>query len=102
MATIKDYYRLTKPGIIYGNLIAGIGGFFIAAQGSFHIITFIATMIGLGFIIGSACVFNNILDRFIDAKMPRTNRNKNFVTSWCKKTITNGQFKIVHFFMKKI
>jgi protoheme IX farnesyltransferase len=72
MATIKDYYRLTKPGIIYGNLIAGIGGFFIAAQGSFHIITFIATMIGLGFIIGSACVFNNILDRFIDAKMPRT------------------------------
>ena len=72
MATIKDYYRLTKPGIIYGNLIAAIGGFFIGAQGNFHVITFIATMIGLGFIIGSACVFNNILDRFIDAKMPRT------------------------------
>jgi protoheme IX farnesyltransferase len=72
MATIKDYYILTKPGIIYGNLVAAVGGFFIAAQGNINGIAFIATIIGLGCIIGSACVFNNILDRFIDTKMPRT------------------------------
>lgn len=69
----KTYYSLTKPGIIYGNLIPAIAGFFLASKGHlFNIPLFIAMIVGTSLIIGSGCVFNNYIDRFIDAKMSRT------------------------------
>lgn len=71
---IKRYYYLTKPGIVYGNSLSVIAGFFLASKGSFDFLLFLATLFGLGFIIGSACVFNNYLDREIDEKMERTKR----------------------------
>lgn len=71
---IKQYYYLTKPGIIYGNSLSVIAGFFLASKGSFDLFLFLATLSGLGFVIGSACVFNNYLDREIDAKMERTKK----------------------------
>jgi protoheme IX farnesyltransferase len=74
MHTFKQYYVLTKPGIIYGNLFAAIAGFFLASRGDVSITLFIATMLGLSCIIASACVCNNIMDRKIDAKMMRTKR----------------------------
>lgn len=74
MEIIKEYYTLTKPGIIYGNLVSAIAGFMLASQGQINLKILFVTLIGLGFIIGSACVFNNILDRSIDAKMPRTKK----------------------------
>jgi len=71
-ATLRKYYELTKPGIIYGNLIPAVGGFLLASGRYFPFEFFIETMLGLAFVIGSACVFNNALDRDIDAKMERT------------------------------
>lgn len=68
----KEYYKLAKPGIVYGNLLSTIGAFLLASNGAINLWTLIATILGTGFIIGSACVFNNILDIKIDINMPRT------------------------------
>lgn len=67
-----NYYLITKPGIIFGNLVTVAAGFVLASQGPFNVWLFLATLLGLAFIIASACVFNNYIDRHIDQKMART------------------------------
>lgn len=74
MEIIKTYYLLTKPGIIMGNLIAAIGAFALGARGNLNFTSFISLLFGTSLIIASACVFNNYLDRDIDAKMRRTRK----------------------------
>lgn len=69
---LKTYYMLTKPGIILGNIITTAGGFALASKGHIDYVLFFYTLIGLGFIIASAGVFNNYIDRAMDAKMSRT------------------------------
>jgi len=69
---IKTYYLLTKPGIIMGNLITAVGGFALGSKGHIDPWLFLSTLIGLGLIIASACVFNNYIDRVSDEKMART------------------------------
>lgn len=71
---IKQYYLLTKPGIIYGNLLPAIAGFLLASKGHIHFLLFISMIIGTSLIIGSGCVFNNYIDRHIDKKMERTKK----------------------------
>ncbi len=71
---IREYYALTKPGIIYGNLITAAGGFFLAAHGSVDPALLFSTISGLGTIIASSCVLNNYYDRDIDKHMERTKR----------------------------
>lgn len=61
-----------KPGIIYGNALTCIAGFFLASQGSINILLLLFTVVGLSCIIASACVSNNYIDRNIDALMERT------------------------------
>lgn len=70
------YYQLVKPGIVYSNAIATMAGFFLAyAQlGRFDIRIFLGVIIGTSFIIASACVLNNYIDRHIDKKMKRTSK----------------------------
>jgi protoheme IX farnesyltransferase len=63
---------LTKPGIIFGNLITTTAGFLLASRWHFNLSLFIATALGLGCVIGSACVLNNYIDRKVDIKMERT------------------------------
>ncbi len=67
-----NYYLLTKPGIILGNLVTVAAGFLLASKGIFHFWLFLATLTGLALIIASACVFNNYIDRQTDKKMERT------------------------------
>lgn len=67
-----NYYLLTKPGIIMGNLLTVAAGFVLGAGGLLNFWLFCATLLGLGLIIASACVFNNYIDRKIDQKMDRT------------------------------
>lgn len=67
-----NYYLLTKPGIILGNLVTVAAGFLLASKGIIDFWLFFATLMGLTFIMASACVFNNFIDRSIDKKMERT------------------------------
>lgn len=69
---IKSYYYLTKPGIIYGNLLATVAGFLLASGLNIDVKLFFSTLLGTGLIIASSCVFNNYIDRDIDSKMKRT------------------------------
>ncbi len=69
---LRTYYALTKPGIIYGNLLTTAAGFFLASKGSIDLGLFVAIMAGTTFVIASGCVFNNYLDRGIDITMERT------------------------------
>lgn len=69
---IKDYYHLTKPGIVRGNLFTAAGGFFLASYGNINLVLLFAVLFGTGFVIASACVFNNYIDRKLDAHMERT------------------------------
>jgi len=70
--TAQAYYRLTKPGIIYGNAFTTVGAFLLASQGHIDIGLLLATVAGVSLIIGSGCVYNNYIDRGIDKKMART------------------------------
>ncbi|WP_302796187.1 heme o synthase [Hafnia paralvei] len=69
---MKQYLQVTKPGIIFGNLISVIGGFLLASKGSLDVPLFIATMVGVSLVVASGCVFNNYIDRDIDKVMERT------------------------------
>lgn len=69
---MKKFISITKPGIIFGNLITVAGGFGLASQGSYNLILLLATLVGISLIIASGCVFNNIIDRDIDSLMERT------------------------------
>lgn len=71
---LKVYYQLTKPGVLYGNVITAVAGFLLAAGyfKTFHPSLFIATVGGMTLVIASACALNNVLDKDIDSVMERT------------------------------
>ncbi len=71
----KQYLQVTKPGIIFGNLISVIGGFLLASKGSIDYALFLTSLVGVSLVVASGCVFNNVIDRDIDIKMERT-RNR--------------------------
>ena len=79
------YYNLAKPGIVYGNALVAAAGFLFAARGHIDWILFLATLVGLSLVIGSACVFNNIYDIEIDARMERT-KSRAMVTGAVSRT----------------
>ncbi len=91
---LKTYFSLTKPGIIFGNAITTAGGFALAssARGGGHINfgLFLATLIGISFVVASACVFNNYIDREIDGMMART-KNRALV-----KGLVSGRNAIIY------
>lgn len=74
MTKINEYYRLTKPGIIYGNVTVLAAGFLLASNGAIDLLQLAAVMFAVACIIGSACVVNNYMDRDIDRKMSRTKK----------------------------
>jgi protoheme IX farnesyltransferase len=71
---IREYYKLTKPGIIYGNAMTTTAGFMLAsfAGSIYNVRPFIGVLVGTVLVIASGCVFNNYIDRGIDKKMART------------------------------
>ena len=74
-----NYYLITKPGIILGNLITVAAGFLLASKGHLDLGLFLETLLGLALVMASACVFNNYIDQPIDKKMERT-KNRALVT----------------------
>lgn len=79
MDTLKIYWQLTKPGVLLGNVLTAVAGYFLAAAGNIDILTFLAMLSGMTLVIASACVINNFLDRDIDAKMERTKNRPSVV-----------------------
>lgn len=79
LTVLRAYYTLAKPGIIRGNLLSAAAGFLLASGRTVDWLHMVVTLAGIGFVIGSGCVFNNYIDRSIDKKMPRT-RNRALVT----------------------
>ena len=68
----KKYIFLTKPGILFGNFVTTLGGFFLAAQGSVDFLLLLITLLGTTLVVASGCVVNNVIDQDIDHKMQRT------------------------------
>lgn len=69
------FISITKPGIIFGNLVSVLGGFFLGTAGNsldFSLLLF--TLLGMSLVIASGCVFNNVIDKDIDKLMERTQR----------------------------
>lgn len=69
---IKEYYELTKPRMVYGNVFIAACGFFLASRGIINGWLFLATITGLSLVIAAGCVINNYIDSGIDKKMART------------------------------
>ena len=80
---LKKYLFLTKPGILFGNFVTTLGGYFVAAQGSVDFLLLLITLLGTTLVVASGCVVNNVIDQDIDQKMQRT-QNRALV----KKTIS--------------
>lgn len=75
MGVFKNYYRLTKPGIVYGNVLHALACALLAwslTRGPLWEILWVS--VGLALIVASACVINCIMDRGLDAKMERTKK----------------------------
>jgi protoheme IX farnesyltransferase len=62
-----------KPGITLSNSLSALAGFLLASSlYGFTLTTLIGAIGGVAFVIASACVVNNVIDRDLDAKMKRT------------------------------
>ena len=68
----KKYLFLTKPGILFGNFVTTLGGYFVATQGSVDFLLLLLTLLGTTLVVASGCVVNNIIDQDIDQNMQRT------------------------------
>jgi protoheme IX farnesyltransferase len=78
MSTFRDYLGLTKPGIIFGNLVSVAGGLFLGSRGHLDGQIFSSSLVGIALVIGGGCTLNNFIDQDIDALMLRT-RNRPLV-----------------------
>ncbi|WP_417562385.1 heme o synthase [Microbacterium sp.] len=73
LGTITRYFTLTKPGVLFGNVLTTVAGYLLAAAVfGFSWSVFAGVVVGTTFVIASACVINNVLDRDIDTLMRRT------------------------------
>lgn len=70
--SLADYLDLTKPRIVALNLFTALAGAWLASRGQPPLGLLACTLVGTGLAAASAAVLNNVLDREIDARMPRT------------------------------
>jgi len=59
---------------MYSNAIAALAGFLLASQWNIDWLLLLVTIAGVMFVIASACVCNNYIDRGIDVRMKRTKK----------------------------
>jgi protoheme IX farnesyltransferase len=68
----RDYYVLTKPGVVQLLVFTAIVGMFLASPGMVPWDTLIAASFGIGLAAAAGAVVNQVLDQRIDAQMART------------------------------
>lgn len=66
------FLSLTKPGIIFGNIITLCGGYFLGSQYGFKFGLLLIVIVAMAMVVACGCVFNNYIDRDIDCLMERT------------------------------
>ena len=71
----RDYYQLTKPGVVQLLVFTAVVGMFLAAPGMVPWDVLVAGSIGIGLAAAAGAVVNQVLDQRIDAQMART-RNR--------------------------
>ncbi len=69
---LVKFFEVTKPGIIFGNVVTVSGGFFLGSLHHFNVWLFLCTLLGMSLVVACGCVLNNIIDRDIDPLMDRT------------------------------
>jgi protoheme IX farnesyltransferase len=71
----RDYYVLTKPGVVQLLVFTAIVGMFLATPGMVPWDLLITASLGIGLAAAAGAVVNQVLDQRIDAQMART-RNR--------------------------
>jgi protoheme IX farnesyltransferase len=71
----RDYYALTKPGVVQLLVFTAIVGMFLATPGMVPWEILLAASLGIGLAAAAGAVVNQVLDQRIDAQMART-RNR--------------------------
>jgi protoheme IX farnesyltransferase len=75
VAQWRDYYVLTKPGVVQLLVFTAIVGMFLATPGLVPWGVLVAASLGIGLAAAAGAVVNQVLDQRIDAQMART-RNR--------------------------
>jgi protoheme IX farnesyltransferase len=75
VARWRDYYALTKPGVVQLLVFTAVVGMFLATPGMVPWNALLFGSLGIGLAAAAAAVVNHVLDQRLDAKMART-RNR--------------------------
>jgi protoheme IX farnesyltransferase len=68
----RDYYELTKPGVVMLMILTSLIGMLLAVPGWVPIEILVFGNLGIALCAGSAATVNHLVDRQIDLKMART------------------------------
>ncbi|AGY91343.1 hypothetical protein SPICUR_01620 [Spiribacter curvatus] len=68
----RDYYELTKPGVVALMVFTAVVGQLLASPGAIPWMALTVGNIGIALAAGSAAAINHLVDRRIDARMKRT------------------------------
>ena len=83
---LKNFYYLSKPGIVYSNLFTAFAGF-VVGMDHFNPWLFLSAMLGITCVLASATSLNNYIDKDIDILMNRTSKRVSVDGSIAKNTI---------------
>jgi len=69
---LREYYTLTKPEVNLLILMSTSAGYYLASQGPFRLLRFVATLLGTLLMASGTATLNQFMERAHDAKMRRT------------------------------
>lgn len=70
----RDYYELTKPGVVALMVFTAVVGELLASPGAVPWNALLVGNLGIALAAGSAAAINHLVDRGVDARMARTRR----------------------------
>ena len=72
MATWSQYYKLTKPKVVYLIVFTAMVGMLLATDGAVPLDIFVFGLLGIGLAAASGAAINHVVDEHIDQIMERT------------------------------